>query len=80
MEKDYTPIEIVDITIGNLSNISVPAGLTEQIAIPIAQNINNLRILKKKLEQPVDISVEPADDEDMKLGDLQIAEDQDGNA
>lgn len=80
MEKDFTPIEIIDITIGNLSNISVPAGLTEQIAIPIAQNINNLRILKKKLEKPVDISVEPAGEEDMKLGDLQFAEEKDADS
>lgn len=56
--KEYTPIEIIDITIGNLSNINVPAGLTEQIGIPMMQNINNLKILKKKLEEPVEASEE----------------------
>lgn len=68
MEKEYTPIEIVDITIRNLSNINVPAMMVEQIGIPLIQSINNLRILREKItpvenaEQIEELFQEKADD------------------
>ena len=49
MEK-LTVKQVLEITIQNLESIMVPAGLTEQIAIPIAQNANNLRECIKSLE------------------------------
>jgi len=70
-EKKYTPEEIIDITINNLSNISVPAALTEQISIPIIQNIGNLR---KALE----IMTKPAEEEPIELGEIDLEEDGEG--
>ena len=78
--KDYTTIEIVDITIANLNNISIPAGLTEQIAIPLAQNINNLKILKQKLEAPPITAEVPAEEEGFDLGELDFEEKENADA
>lgn len=71
-EKKYTPEEIVSITINNLSSISVPAGLTEQIAIPIAQNINNLRKVMELLTKP--------QEEVFDLGEINLDEEEKKNA
>lgn len=49
--KKYTAEEIVQITINNLSGILVPAGLTEQIGIPIAQCISNLNVLRQMMQE-----------------------------
>ena len=58
-DKTYTPEEIISITINNLSNISVPAGLAEQITIPIVQNIGNLKkayeLMIKPKEEPINL-------------------------
>ena len=49
-KKDYTTAEIIEITLNNLGAIDIPGALIEKIGIPIAQNINNLRIALDKLK------------------------------
>ena len=70
--KEYTTIEIVDITINNLCGINVPAGLTEQIGVPLAQNITNLRILKEMIEKDAEERAKEA--EHVELGDIDLGE------
>ncbi len=41
--ETMTVNEVLAITIRNLQNILVPAGLTNEIAIPLSQNIGNLQ-------------------------------------
>ena len=55
-QKDYTTKEIIEITISNLGNISVPVNLVEQIGIPLAQNINNLKIALGKMQEEPEIT------------------------
>ena len=43
-KKNYTPEEVINITINLLGQINVPAGMAQQIAVPISQGINNLQI------------------------------------
>ena len=43
-KKNYTPEEVIIITINLLGQINVPAMLAQQIAVPISQSINNLQI------------------------------------
>lgn len=43
-KKNYTPEEVINITINLLGQINVPAMLAQQIAVPISQSINNLQI------------------------------------
>ena len=53
-EKKMSIKEVLEITIRNLTNISVPVGLTETIGMPIMQNVGNLRqcvIFLNNLEQ-----------------------------
>ena len=47
MDQTGTPVtieQLIKISVNQLSAISVPASLTEQIAIPIYRVINNLKI------------------------------------
>ena len=71
METKYTPEQIIEITIRNLNGINVPAGLTEQIGIPILQNINNLReclklMTAKPEEEPIDLGTIDLDEAEEK--------------
>lgn len=43
MEKELTVKEVLQLTIDMLSNIRVPAGMTNEIAIPIMRSIDNLK-------------------------------------
>ena len=67
-KKEYTPEEIIEITINNLNNISVPVGLQQQIGIPLLQNVNNLkealRIMTAPKEEPIDLGEINLDDEE----------------
>ena len=44
IENSITIEELMKISVNQLSNIVVPASLTEQISIPIYRVINNLRV------------------------------------
>lgn len=49
-EKKQTVYDVVKGTIELLSNISVPAYLTDQVSAPICQAINNLNVCLKAWE------------------------------
>lgn len=42
---EYTKEQVIQFTISNLSDISIPARLSEQIGIPIQRAITNLEIV-----------------------------------
>ena len=42
-EKKVSVIDVLEMSVNNLSAIMIPAGMTEQIGIPIAREINNLK-------------------------------------
>lgn len=48
--KQLTKTEVVQVTINLLSNINVPAVLSESIGIPVLNAIKNLGILKSMIE------------------------------
>ena len=50
-EKSYTKEEVIDITINLLGQINVPVDLAKQIAIPISNAQNNLRVVLKMIEK-----------------------------
>lgn len=50
-EKSYTKEEVIDITINLLGQINVPVDLAQQIAIPISNAQNNLRVVLKMIEK-----------------------------
>lgn len=63
MEKQtYTVEEVVDITIGILSGISIPVELSESVGVPVVRSIGNLKALKRKFEQDREEMQEGEDD------------------
>lgn len=50
-EKSYTKEEVIDITINLLGQINVPVDLNQQIATPISNAQNNLRVVLKMIEK-----------------------------
>lgn len=67
--KELNPKEVVEITINNLCAINVPAGLMEQIGVPLYQNINNLKILLQAMN---DAEKEP--EPDLNIGELNLGQ------
>ena len=59
-KKNYTPEEVINITINLLGQINVPAMLTQQIAVPISQSINNLQIALEIMKNGAAKQDEPA--------------------
>lgn len=60
-KQSYTIQEVIELTIRNLAEISVPVSLSEGIAIPIMGAISNLQLVLKamndedaKKEEPID--------------------------
>jgi hypothetical protein len=60
-KQSYTIQEVIELTINNLAEISVPVSLSEGIAIPIMGAISNLQLVLKamndentKKEEPID--------------------------
>ena len=50
MEKQSIK-DIIQVTINNLSSIRVPAGLMEEIGMPIVQNIQNLDMCLQMIQE-----------------------------
>ena len=50
-EKQLTKNEVIQVTIQLLNNIMVPAGLCEQIGMPIQGAVKNLRIVSEMIRK-----------------------------
>ena len=61
MEKSYTVMEVIEMTVEGLSNIQVPAALAEQIAVPISRAISNLRACTQAFKDRGDEDVRAVD-------------------
>lgn len=65
-EKSYTKEEVIDITINLLGQINVPVDLAQQIAIPISNAQNNLRVVLKMIEKEQELEEKKRNEQEEK--------------
>jgi hypothetical protein len=65
-EKSYTKEEVIDITINLLGQINVPVDLAQQIAIPISNAQNNLRVVLKMIEKEHELEEKKRNEQEEK--------------
>lgn len=85
MQREYTLGEVIETVVRDLSRISVPIELMEQIAMPISVSIGNLKAcleaMKRDAEKQKALAADVcAEDDEVKVTDIGFEAEGDGNA
>ena len=84
-QREYTLGEVIETVVRDLSRISVPIELMEQIAMPISVSIGNLKAcleaMKRDAEKQKALAADGcAEDDEVKVTDIGFEAEGDGNA
>ena len=75
-KKSYTKEEIIDITINLLGQINVPAEYARQIALPIQNAQDNLRVVNEMIRKEQEMAAQEQEKADVAKEAMEVEEDE----